>query len=162
MKPFEIVRVFDAPRTRVWRAWTEAEQLRHWWGPAGFKVHTCKLDLRPGGVFLYGMTSPDGSEVWGRFVYREIEPPAKLAFIVSFSDPQGAVTRHPWSPDWPLHIGSTILFDDLGGRTRVTVQWLPHEATDIERSSFEKGRESMKQGWTGTLDQFNRYLETNA
>jgi uncharacterized protein YndB with AHSA1/START domain len=161
VKPFEIARVFDAPRSRVWRAWTEAEQLRHWWGPAGFKVHTCKVDLRPGGVFLYGMTGPDGSEVWGRFVYREIEPPAKLVFIVSFSDPQGAVTRHPWSPDWPLHIGSTVLFEDLGGKTRVTVQWLPHEATEIERKTFEEGRESMKQGWTGTLDQFGRYLETN-
>jgi len=47
VKPFEISRVLDAPRDRVWRAWTEAERLKQWWGPAGFKVHTCKVDLRP-------------------------------------------------------------------------------------------------------------------
>ena len=38
MKPFEISRVLDAPRDRVWKSWTEAERLKHWWGPAGFKV----------------------------------------------------------------------------------------------------------------------------
>ena len=55
MKPFEIARVFDARRDRVWKAWTEAERLKQWWGPAGFTVHTCKVDLRPGGVFRDGM-----------------------------------------------------------------------------------------------------------
>ncbi len=47
MKPFEITRVFDAPRERVWQAWTEAERLKKWWGPKGFKVAHCKVDLRP-------------------------------------------------------------------------------------------------------------------
>ena len=101
MKPFEISRVYDAPRAKVWQAWTEPSRLKHWWGPRGFKVHTCKVDLRPGGVFLYGMKAPDGSDTWGKFVYREIKAPEKLVFVVSFSDPQGGVTRHPSSPDWP-------------------------------------------------------------
>lgn len=161
IRPFEILRTFDAPRARVWRAWTEAEQLKKWWGPAGFKVHTCTVDLRPGGIFLYGMTAPDGSEMWGRFVYREIEAPKKLAFIVSFSDPQAGVTRHPWSPSWPLQILSIVTFEDLGARTKVSVQWTPHEASELEQKTFEEGRDSMKQGWTGTLDQFTRYLEMN-
>jgi uncharacterized protein YndB with AHSA1/START domain len=42
-------RVFDAPRERVWKAWTEPERLKQWWGPKGFKVFSCKVDLRPGG-----------------------------------------------------------------------------------------------------------------
>jgi len=67
MKPFEISRVYDAPRAKVWQAWTEPSRLKHWWGPRGFKVHTCKVDLRPGGVFLYGMKAPDGSDTWGKF-----------------------------------------------------------------------------------------------
>jgi uncharacterized protein YndB with AHSA1/START domain len=158
-EPFVTSRVFDAPRERVWKAWTEAAQLKQWWGPAGFKVHTCKVDLRPGGVFLYGMTTPDGKEVWGRFVYREIQAPKKLVFIVSFSDPQGGVTRHPWSANWPLHILSTVTFEEQGRKTKVTVQWVPHDATEVERKTFDEGRDSMKQGWAGTLDQFADYLK---
>lgn len=160
MKPFVTSRVFDAPRERVWKAWTDAAELKNWWGPRGFKVHTAKVDLRPGGMFLYGMTAPDGKQTWGRFVYREIAAPKKLVCIVSFSDPQGGVTRHPWSPGWPLEIMSTIEFEEPGPRqTRVTVTWLPHEASDAERKTFDEGRESMKQGWGGTMGQLVDYLK---
>jgi uncharacterized protein YndB with AHSA1/START domain len=158
VKPFEITRVFDAPREQVWKAWTEAERLKRWWGPKGFTVHTCKVDLRPGGVFLYGMKSPDGADMWGKFVYRKIEAPKRLEFIVSFSDPKGGVTRHPSSPGWPREILSKVSFDEQGGKTKVTVQWSPHNATDEERKTFDEGRASMQQGWTGTLDQLSAYL----
>jgi uncharacterized protein YndB with AHSA1/START domain len=159
MTPFEITRVFDAPRDRVWKAWTEAERLKQWWGPKGFKVHTCKVDLRPGGVFLYGMKAPDGSDIWGKFVYREIEAPKRLVCIVSFSDAKGGVTRHPGSPGWPLEMLSTVTFEEQGGKTKVSVQWLPHNATEAERKTFEEGRDGMKQGWTGTFEQFADYLK---
>ncbi|HEY6280288.1 MAG TPA: SRPBCC domain-containing protein [Burkholderiales bacterium] len=155
---FVITRAFDAPRERVWKAWTEAERLKHWWGPKSFKVHTCKVDLRPGGVFHYGMRAPDGSDMWGKFVYREIVAPERLVFIVSFSDPKGGMTRHPWSPNWPLETLSTVTFTEQGGKTKITVQWVPHSATELERKTFEDGRQGMQQGWTGTFDQFAEYL----
>jgi uncharacterized protein YndB with AHSA1/START domain len=157
-EPFVITRVFDAPRDRVWKAWTEAARLKQWWGPKGFTVHTCKVDLRPGGVFHYGMKAPDGSDVWGKFVYREITAPRKLVFIVSFSDPKGGMTRHPSAPNWPLQMLSTVTFEEQGGKTKVTVRWIAHEATELERKTFEDGMESMQQGWTGTMDQFADYL----
>ena len=161
MKPFVTSRVFDAPRERVWKGWTDAAELKKWWGPRGFKVHTAKVDLRPGGLFLYGMTAPDGKEMWGRFLYREIAAPKKLVCIVSFSDPQGGVTRHPWSPGWPLHILSTVEFEEQGPRqTRVTVTWLPSDASDAERKTFDEGRDSMKQGWGGTLEQLAGHLRS--
>ena len=156
--PFIISRLFDTPRERVWQAWTDAAQLKQWWGPQGFKVHTCRVDLRPGGMFLYGMTAPDGSDMWGRFIYREIKAPEKLVFVVSFSDPQGGVTRHPSSPGWPQYILSTVTFSEASGKTRVMVSWTPHDASDAERRTFEEGRDSMKQGWGGTLDQLETYL----
>lgn len=156
--PFLISRTFDAPRERVWKAWTDAGQLRQWWGPKGFKVHSCKVDLRPGGTFLYGLKAPDGSEVWGKFTYREIRAPEKLVFIVSFSDPKGGVTRHPWTEEWPLQTLSEVTFEQIGGKTKVTVQWTPHEATDAERKAFEDGKPSMEQGWGGTFEQFGDYL----
>jgi uncharacterized protein YndB with AHSA1/START domain len=159
-KPFVIERVFDAPRDKVWQAWTEAERLKKWWGPAGFTVHTCKVDLRPGGVFLYGMKAPDGADVWGKFVYREIKAPQRLVFIVSFSDQKGGTTRHPWNPSWPLEIHSTVTFAEIpGGRTKVGVQWIPADSsTDIERKTFDEGRASMTQGWGGTMEQLGAYL----
>jgi len=159
-EPFVVSRLLDAPRERIWKAWTDAAQLKQWWGPQGFKVHTCKVDLRPGGMFHYGMTAPDGSEMWGRFVYRTIDAPERLVFIVSFSDPQGGVTRHPWSENWPLETLSSVIFEDLGGKTRLTVQWVPHDsASELERKTFDEGREGMTQGWGGTMDQFANYLQ---
>jgi uncharacterized protein YndB with AHSA1/START domain len=159
VKPFEISRVLDATRDKVWQAWTEPARLKQWWGPRGFKVHTCKVDLRPGGTFLYGMKAPDGSDMWGKFVYREIDAPKKLVFVVSFSDPQGGVTRHPGMENWPAYLLSTVTFEEQGGKTRVTVQWTPQDASEVERRTFEEGRPSMQQGWGGTLDQLTTYLE---
>lgn len=156
--PFVITRVVDAPRDFVWKLWTEPAHLKQWWGPKGFKVHTCKVDLRAGGVFLYGMRAPDGSDVWGKFTYREIVAPERLVFIVSFSDKKGGITRHPASPDWPLQILSTVTFTDRGSKTEISVQWSPFEATETERKVFDDGRDSMRQGWTGTFEQLAEYL----
>jgi uncharacterized protein YndB with AHSA1/START domain len=106
------------------------------------------------------MTAPDGSDMWGKFTYREIEAPKKLVFIVSFSDPKGGVTRHPGMESWPLQTLSTVSFEEQGkNKTKVSVQWTPHEATEAERKTFDEGRDSMKQGWTGTMDQFADYLK---
>lgn len=158
--PFVITRVLNAPRELVWKVWTEAGRLKHWWGPKGFIVHTCKIDLSPGGVFHYGMRTPDGTNMWGKFIYREIVPPKRLVFIVSFSDEKGGVTRHPGSPHWPLQTLSTVVFEEQKAKTKITVRWAPHSATEIERKTFDEGRESMQQGWTGTLDQLTTYLAT--
>jgi uncharacterized protein YndB with AHSA1/START domain len=155
---FVITRVFDAPRELVWKAWTEPARLRHWWGPKGFKVHHCRVDLRPGGLFHYGMKAPDGSDMWGRFVYREIVAPEKLVFIVSFSDKDGGISRHPSSPGWPLEMLSTVLFEEQGGKTRITVKWSPHSASEAERKIFRDGKPSMQEGWSGTFEQFTDYL----
>lgn len=155
---FVITRVFDAPREKVWQAWTEPERLRQWWGPKGFQCTQCTMDLRPGGLMHYCLRSPDGQEMWGRFVYREIVKPQKLVFVVAFSDEKGGITRHPMNPDWPQQILSTVEFEAQGGRTRITVRWIPVEATALERKTFEDGRDSMKQGWTGTFEQLEAYL----
>ena len=71
---FVIKRTFNAPRGRVWQAWTEADHLGKWWGPAGFDIVSVKLDLRPGGTFHYCLRSPDGQDMWGKFIFREIVP----------------------------------------------------------------------------------------
>jgi uncharacterized protein YndB with AHSA1/START domain len=159
VKPFEITRVFDAPRERVWQAWTEPEHLKKWWGPKGFAVTHCTVDLRPGGLMHYCLRAPGGAEMWGRFVYREIVKPERLVWVNSFSDAKGGVTRHPGHASWPLELLSSAILEAQGGRTKVTIRWLPAESsTEAERKTFDEGRPSMNQGWSGTLEQLLAHL----
>lgn len=156
---FVISRAFAAPRDLVFRAWTESDHLVHWWGPKGVTIFSCTNDFRPGGTMHYGMRTPEGTEMWGRWVYREIVPPERLVFLNSFSDPEGGLARPPFDEEWPLQMLSTITFDEQEGGTRVTVRWSPYEATDAERSTFAAGHESMRGGWSGTFDQLAEYLK---
>jgi uncharacterized protein YndB with AHSA1/START domain len=156
---FVITRVFDAPRDLVWRAWTDPERMRHWWGPKGFTVFSSNMDLRPGGLYHYGMTAPDGSTMWGKFVFREVTPPQRLVFINSFSDEAGGTTRHPMAANWPLEMLSTFTFDEEpGGKTRFMGRSCAYNASEDERKTFDSSHASLTQGWGGTLDQLAAYL----
>ena len=158
-KDFVLTRVFDAPRDLVWKAFTDPERMKQWWGPKGFKVLHSKMDLRPGGSYHYGMQAPDGKAMWGKFVYREIVPPEKLVFINSFSDEKGGLTRHPMAPTWPLEMLSVFTFEEQpGGKTKFTIRWSPHNASEEERKTFDAGHDSMRQGWGGTMEQLAAYL----
>lgn len=156
--PFRISRVFDAPRDLVWKAFSDCKHLVHWWGPKGFKVKHCKLDFRPGGIFHYGMQGPDGSMMWGKFVYREIVAPERIVNTVSFSDEKLAVTRHPMAPVWPLETLAETIFTAEGNKTRISLSWTAHNPSAEEQAMFDAGHASMTQGWTGTMDQLESYL----
>jgi len=155
---FVVSRVFDAPRDLVWKAFTDPERMKHWWGPKGFTVIASKMDLRPVGTYHYGMKAPDGSAMWGKFVFREIVATERMVFINSFSDEAGGTTRHPMAPTWPLEMLSTFTFEDQGGKTKVTIRWAPHNATAEERKTFDAGHDSMRQGWGGTMDKLAAYV----
>lgn len=157
-KEFVIARVFDAPRTLVWEAFTTRDHLMHWWGPKGFKMIAGKLDLRPGGLFHYGLQAPDGSEMWGKWVFQEIVAPEILSFTFSFSDKDGGVTRHPMAPEWPLEMLGTAVFTDQGSRTLLTNTVVAYNATETEIKMFEAGFDGMRQGFGGTWDQLAAYL----
>jgi uncharacterized protein YndB with AHSA1/START domain len=158
-KDFVISRVLDAPRDLVWKCFTDPECMKQWWGPKGFKVIASKMDLRVGGTYHYGMEAPDGKTMWGKFVYREVTPPEKLVLINSFSDEAGGLTRHPLSPTWPMEMYSVFTFEEVdGSKTKFTVRWSPHNATDEEKKTFDAGHASMTGGWSGTMDQLEAYL----
>ena len=158
-KDFVISREFDAPRDLMWQCFTDPERMKQWWGPKGVTILKSKMDLRVGGTYHYGMQTPDGKVMWGKFVYREIVPPQKIVFINSFSDEASSLTRHPLSPTWPMQMMTTFTFDEEpGGKTRFTVRWAPHDPTDEERKTFDAGHGSMTQGWGGTLDSLAAYL----
>jgi uncharacterized protein YndB with AHSA1/START domain len=156
--PFVISREFNAPRARVWAAWTEVEHLKKWFGPAGFVMTQCKLDLRPGGIFHYCMRGPDGKEMWGKWVFRDIVAPERIALVNSFSDAAGGITRPPMAPTWPREMLSTTTFSEKNGKTTLTLEWQPINATPEEIATFEAGRAGMTQGWNGTMEQLTSYL----
>jgi len=157
-KPFVLEREFDAPRDVVWRAWTDAEQLKRWFGPKGFGMPTCVMDLRPGGSFHYGLRSPEGMELWGKWVFREVIAPEKLVSIQSFADAQGNVATHPMNPSWPREILSIVKFTEREGKTFLRLEWFAYGPTEEQQKAFDAARESMTQGWGGTVDKLDDYL----
>jgi uncharacterized protein YndB with AHSA1/START domain len=158
-RDFVIARVFNAPRERVFQAFTDPEHMGQWWGPKGFTVVSARMDLRPGGSYHYAMRGPDGGTMWGKFIYREIVAPERLVFVNAFSDAAGNLTRHPMSPTWPLELLSTLTFEPHGDGTLLTIRSAPlASATAEERRTFNEAHAGMDQGWTGTLDQLTTYL----
>jgi uncharacterized protein YndB with AHSA1/START domain len=156
---FVLTRVFDVPRDLVWKAFTEPERMKGWWGPKGFTVFHSKMDLRPGGSYHYGMKGPDGTPMWGKMVFREIVPPSRLVFINSFSDEAGGTTRHPLHMSWPLEMHSVMTFEDEpGGKTKFTIHWQAYNATAEEQNTFDTNHHSMRMGWGGTMEQLEAYL----
>lgn len=149
-----ITRVFDAPRKRVWKAWTEPESMMRWWGPKGFTCPVCRIDLRVGGAYLNCMRSPEGQDYWSTGVFREIVPPERLVYTDSFADEKGRVvpaTHYGMTAAYPLEMLVTVTFEELEGKTKFTLQHagLPPEDLDDCRAgwsqSFDKLAEVLAQ-----------------
>ena len=157
---FKISRTFDAPLSLVWDMYAQEKHLRHWWGPKGFEWVKGSLDFRPGGIFHYGMKSPTGDVMWGKFVYREIVPMKKLVFTTSFSDENAGTTRAPFAANFPLEVLNTIEFSESAGKTTLAMTGTPFNAGDADKAFFESMFPSMQQGFKGTLDQLEEYLRS--
>jgi uncharacterized protein YndB with AHSA1/START domain len=157
--PFTTSRELDAPRALVYEVHTQPKHLLEWMGPGGFHgIHT-EMDFRPGGTHHYGIEGPGGARMWGKQVFREIEPNERIVHIQSFSDQEGALARHPMAPTWPLEMLATTTFADAGpGRTRVTVTWLPYRSDDAGKATFEAARAGMEQGFAGMWEKLQTYL----
>ena len=149
-----ITRIFDAPREEVWRAWTEPERAMRWWGPKGFTAPVCNIDFRVGGRYLFCMRSPEGQDYWSTGVYREIVKPERIVCTDSFADEKGNVvpaTYYGMSPSFSKELLVTLTFEDIGGKTRMTLRhagFPPGEDFDNARAgwneSFDKLAESLK------------------
>src|SRR6516225_6580240 len=81
-----LTRVFDAPRRLVFDAFTKPELLRRWFGPRGWSLVVCEVDLKVGGGFRFVLRGPDGRDMGMRGVYREIEGPGRTVHMESFDD----------------------------------------------------------------------------
>lgn len=116
------------------------------------------LELRAGGAFLYSMQTPNGPEMWGKFVYREVEPQECLVFVNCFSDENGGLTRNPWIATWPLEILNTLTLAEHDGKTTLTLRGGPINASAEELQAFAAGVSGMQKGFAGTFKQLDSYL----
>ncbi|MCC6312737.1 MAG: SRPBCC domain-containing protein [Thermomicrobiales bacterium] len=121
-------------------------------------LRICTLDLRPGGVFHYCAQRPNGAELWGKFVYHEIVPSARLVCVSSFSDETGCSTHNSHASERPLEILNIWTFQDHGGRTILTGRGVPHVATEAQRIAFAAGRKALRRGLDGPLNRLADYL----
>jgi uncharacterized protein YndB with AHSA1/START domain len=157
-KEFTISRIVNAPRDVVWKAWTDRDALAQWWGPKGCALEVTRLEVRPGGMFLYSMGMPNGEKWWGRFIYHEVVAPERIVFVNSFSDENGNIVRAPFSDKWPKEIRNVLTLTEEGGKTTVSLRGGPLDVTAEERAMFEGMFASMQQGFSGTFDQLDQYL----
>jgi len=124
-----LTRVFDAPRHLVFDAFSKPELLRRWFGPRGWSMPVCEVDLKVGGGFRFVLRGPDGKEMGMRGVYREIVPPERSVHMESFDD-------------YPGESQVTGVFVEEGGKTTLTatVLYASKEIRDaVAKSGMEHG-----------------------
>ncbi len=147
-----ITRVFDAPRSLVFKAWTQPDRVMQWWSPKSFTSTFCTIDLRVGGVCRHCMRSPEGKDYWSKGVYREIVEPSRIVCTDAFSDEKGNIVspKQYGLNDWPDETLITATFDDYAGKTKLT---LKHSPVPVSKET-----DMCRQGWNECLDKLADYL----
>jgi uncharacterized protein YndB with AHSA1/START domain len=145
-----ITRVFNAPREMVYKAWTDPIHIAQWWGPKGFTTRVMELDLRPGGRSRYVMVGPDGTEYPGEGVFREIVPFERIVTTDEFGEDYDKAAN----ADLPQGMVLTVIFEDLDGKTKLTLR-IFHPTAEDRRKHEEMG---VIPGWNSSLDCLEEYL----
>ena len=153
----KIVRQFEAPKSLVFDAFTTADALGEWWGPAEMPITVLHLDFKKGGRFHYKMTGNEQT-MWGLLRYENIASPNKIEFISAFSDEKGNVCKSPFPIDFPLEVFNQFIFTEDSGITTLTIQAYPVNATAEQEATFYSILENMDQGTSAMLNQLERFL----
>ena len=117
-----IERIFDALRQLVWKAWTDPERVKRWWGPKGFTSPVSEIDLQEGDEYLNCMRSPEGKDFWSKGVFREIVAPERLVITDSFADERGntvPASYYGMSKDFPLEMLIIVMLEEQDERQRL-------------------------------------------
>ncbi len=142
----KVSRTFDAPLEKLWQAWTEPEHFKQWYGPEGFTVPVCEIDLKVGGRRFWGMQSPDGMHMFTVGSYLEIVPMERLVYSDSMADAEGNVVspeRMGMPAGSPSSMDVTVTFVHEAGKTTVTVSHVSHGESDRAGSGWEQAFEKL-------------------
>ena len=133
-------RTFPAPRDKVFRAWTDPEALKKWFGPEGYETPFAEVDLRVGGRYRFGMRKlPAGDIFYLAGTYREVRPVEKLVYTFHWES----------EPEY----GETLVTVEFLGRGGATEVVLTHELFPTE-----KAKQSHEKGWSSSLERLAKVL----
>jgi uncharacterized protein YndB with AHSA1/START domain len=145
-----LTRTFNAPRSLVFKVWTEPKHVEQWWGPHAFTIPKCEMDVRPGGIMHIDMRGQDGTVYPGGGEFREIVEPERLVFTST------AMLGKDGKP--LLETLITVTFDEQNGRTRLTVHVRVTKAAPEAKFALA----GMEVGWTQSLERLADVLANPA
>jgi uncharacterized protein YndB with AHSA1/START domain len=148
-----IHRVLDLPLNKVWKAITEAEEFKKWWGPEGFTCPSSTMEAKVGGKYLNCMKGPDGKEYWSTGTVKELIPQKKLVVTDSFSDEKGNIknaSEYGMPGEWPRELLITFELEEADGATKLI---LHHEG--IPQEMYDE----CKQGWNESFDKMEKNIK---
>jgi uncharacterized protein YndB with AHSA1/START domain len=137
-------RVIHAPRSAVWGAWMNPDNLPQWWGPEGFSCRTTRIDLRAGGEWVFDMIGPDGTVYPNHHRYHEVRPEAGIRYALH------------WGEDGPKHADAWASFEEQNGATKVTLGMVFSTAAEFQEA---KGFGAIELGLQ-TLGKLARFIGT--
>ena len=152
-KDLSATRTFDAPVERVWKQWSESENVMRWWGPKGFTSPLAKIDFREGGVSFVCMRAPKefgGFDMYNTWSYKKIVPNERIEFVLNFSDKDGNKldpAKMGLPPGIPQDVPHIITFKALGDKkTEMTVSeygYTTDQAVETSKAGLEQCLDKM-------------------
>jgi uncharacterized protein YndB with AHSA1/START domain len=145
-----LTRTFDAPVESVWKAWSDSEHVKRWWGPTGFSAPVAKMDFREGGSSLVCMRSPQGHDMYNTWTYKKIVPMSLIEFVLDWADKDGnrvdpASMGLP--PTMPRDVRHVITFKSVGtNKTEMTITefgYTSDEHFDLSKAGLEQCLDKM-------------------
>lgn len=142
------VRIFNAPRDLVWKAWTDPQQIVQWWGPNGFTTTTYAMEVKPGGVWRFVMHGPDGVDYQNKVTFLAVVPPERLVF------------KHGGDKDVePVNHETTVIFEAQGDKTKLTMRML---FVSAKARQFIVEKYGAVEGLNQTLGRLGEYVAGRA
>lgn len=150
-KELTFVREYNAPREKVFEAWTDPKLVAQWWGPEGVFIPVCELDVRVGGTLHIVM---EAGEAMGKFkgtqwpmtgTYEEVKKPSKIVFTSSAENNGMELFTHR----------TTVTFEEQNGGTKLTV----HVVVTKANPGSEFAISGMEQGWNSQFDKLGKFLQ---
>ncbi|HVZ12706.1 MAG TPA: SRPBCC domain-containing protein [Patescibacteria group bacterium] len=160
----KIERIFDAPRELVFKAWTDPEIIKKWWGPEHFTAPSIKVDLQVGGKYIYAMHGPAGTEfdrdMYSAGVFKEIVTNEKLVVTDYFSDKDGNMivpADEGMDANFPKESIVTVLFEEIGsGKTKLSIIYAMPTTDEQQKAMLASG---MREGWQTSLDKLEAAIK---
>ncbi len=129
-----LTRLIDAPREKLFKAWTDPALLKQWFAPRPYTTPVAELDVRPGGASLIVMQGPDGTQIPCPGVYLDVVENERLVFTDAYTS--------AWEPSGKPFMTAIITFEDEGGKTRYTARvrhWTVADRETHEKMGFHEG-----------------------